>query len=329
MKRMLFLFALWPALSSPTLAQVQGTHCTPNETPYFSCSTGKKVVSICGSKSVSPSAGYLQYRFGVVGKTEAEFPASKENPSKYFTYSHFMTANGNTSYTLSVINGQYKYTIDYSEILRSDRMSGGGLTIYRDQKKISEIPCKSLHINDLYKLKDSGLPEEADSSPSAEQPAEQTSQPNINQKQAATPENQKEKSRTGAEKTDAAAVKNASKVSQVGFSKAELRSMIYTRNDLINPLSDFVTLEGVLGALFELEKIKRITAVQSGKSKGFVIKVPGVQAVGFLFRFDDGEAFITHMVQDDEATRLTTKEAEYAASMSLLQLVAAALGMGR
>lgn len=134
---------------------------------------------------------------------------------------------------------------------------------------------------------------------------------------------------TGGVRTDAAVLKNIDKIKDLGFSNSELKSMVYTRNDLINPLRKYVTLEGVLGALFESDKIKEITTIKLGKNKGFLIKVQGIKSSGFLFKFDGGDAFISHLVEGDDALPIVSIQEEYSSSLALLQIVAGSLGMGR
>lgn len=52
-------------------------HCREQEQTFFNCKLhGGKVVSVCGSKKLTTTSGYLQYRFGAHGRLELEFPAS-------------------------------------------------------------------------------------------------------------------------------------------------------------------------------------------------------------------------------------------------------------
>ena len=60
------------------------THCAANEDVIFACTTGQKVVSVCASKDLDPKSGYMQYRFGQIGKIELAYPASLVNPSNKF-----------------------------------------------------------------------------------------------------------------------------------------------------------------------------------------------------------------------------------------------------
>jgi hypothetical protein len=50
--------------------------CTKDERIIFSCPVKRpaKIVSVCASKDLTSDRGYLQYRFGLPGKIELEFP---------------------------------------------------------------------------------------------------------------------------------------------------------------------------------------------------------------------------------------------------------------
>jgi hypothetical protein len=59
------------------LAGAVESHCEQDESIIFNCRTGKKIVSVCASKTISASSGYLQYRFGPKGAPELILPATK------------------------------------------------------------------------------------------------------------------------------------------------------------------------------------------------------------------------------------------------------------
>lgn len=65
-------------LASFPLFAAPATHCAPSEQVVFSCDIGRKVASICASKPLSATAGYMQYRFGRLGrKPELQHPQQK------------------------------------------------------------------------------------------------------------------------------------------------------------------------------------------------------------------------------------------------------------
>jgi hypothetical protein len=66
-------------------AQAAGSLCDSAEQTFFSCpiKNSSKIVSVCGKGSGS-SEGYLQYRFGLPGKIEFEYPANRSGSTKLF-----------------------------------------------------------------------------------------------------------------------------------------------------------------------------------------------------------------------------------------------------
>lgn len=80
----------------PALSFAAPTHCTPAEEVVFSCPLQRnaKVVSVCASPQllVSPSKGYLVYRFGKLGAVELEFPKDKADSPAKFLHSHYFRA---------------------------------------------------------------------------------------------------------------------------------------------------------------------------------------------------------------------------------------------
>lgn len=144
-------------------------------------------------------------------------------------------------------------------------------------------------------------------------------------RQDSNPQPMQATGRTGGNQTvENAAKRNATKIAALGFSKFELQSMIYTQNDLVNPYQKFITLEGLLGLLFDLPRLSKITVIATEKNKGFLLKLAGSPSGGFLFSFEDGDAFLSHVVNGDVATRLETTRDIHAASLTLLQIAVSA-----
>lgn len=67
-----------------------GTMCAAGEQIIFSCQLrgSAKLVSLCGSKTLSRDEGHLQYRFGRPGRIELEFPKNRADSQKQFSYEH-------------------------------------------------------------------------------------------------------------------------------------------------------------------------------------------------------------------------------------------------
>jgi hypothetical protein len=61
--------------------------CAHDEKIIWSCETTKrKIVSICSSGQLDKQSGYLQYRFGLPGHIELEYPQQRENTQTAFAY---------------------------------------------------------------------------------------------------------------------------------------------------------------------------------------------------------------------------------------------------
>jgi len=73
----------WTAADSP------GGHCTAAEQVILSCEIeGKagKVLSLCASKEVTATTGWMAYRFGALGAVELEVPSTPAPPPATFAY---------------------------------------------------------------------------------------------------------------------------------------------------------------------------------------------------------------------------------------------------
>lgn len=73
------------ALSLLPLSSIaQSSLCTQGEVTEWSCTAKGKIYSLCSSKNLSPTTGYMQYRAGTSSKTEFTFPEHSEQPKGYF-----------------------------------------------------------------------------------------------------------------------------------------------------------------------------------------------------------------------------------------------------
>src|ERR1051325_5476778 len=80
-------FASGPNLQPKTL-------CARDERIIFACLLKQpaKIVSVCASKDLTSETGYLQYRFGLPGKIELEFPKDRAGTQQKFEYTHYFRA---------------------------------------------------------------------------------------------------------------------------------------------------------------------------------------------------------------------------------------------
>ena len=93
------------------------TLCDKGERVIFSCPVKRpaKIVSLCASKDLSSDHGYLQYRFGLPGKVELEFPKDRTATQQKFQYSHYFRAQVDQTAINFTIEG-YEYSVfdDYN-----------------------------------------------------------------------------------------------------------------------------------------------------------------------------------------------------------------------
>ena len=81
--------------SKPTARALRpNTLCAKDERVIFSCPVKRpaKIVSVCASKDLTSEQGYLQYRFGLPGKVELEYPKDRKGTQEKFQYTHYMRA---------------------------------------------------------------------------------------------------------------------------------------------------------------------------------------------------------------------------------------------
>jgi hypothetical protein len=93
------------------------TLCAKNERVIFSCPVKRpaKIVSVCASKDLTSEHGYLQYRFGLPGKIELEFPKDRTGTQEKFHYTHYFRAQFDLTEINFTIDG-YEYQVfdDYN-----------------------------------------------------------------------------------------------------------------------------------------------------------------------------------------------------------------------
>jgi hypothetical protein len=99
--------------------------CAKTERIVFSCGTKRsgasaargpsKIVSLCASRDLDKEHGYLQYRYGLPGKVELEFPSSQTGTQQLFQHTHYMRYQVDLTEINFEINGfQYQIFDDYN-----------------------------------------------------------------------------------------------------------------------------------------------------------------------------------------------------------------------
>lgn len=95
-----------------TSAGAAETLCEQQEQVIFSCSLGKKTVSVCASADLSASSGYLQYRFGRKTAIELAFPVLPPSaPAARFVQARSLMFSGGGGGYLRFIREPYHYIV--------------------------------------------------------------------------------------------------------------------------------------------------------------------------------------------------------------------------
>jgi hypothetical protein len=129
-------------------AMAANSHCTGQEQVIFSCSVGEKIVSVCASKNISPTNGYLQYRFGKPNAPELIFPSSTKPsfPRSGIQARTLMFSGGGGSY-LRFINRKYNYIV-YTAIGKGWGAKDG-VWVEKDGKPIADLRCRDIPVSKL------------------------------------------------------------------------------------------------------------------------------------------------------------------------------------
>ena len=139
--------------------------CARTEQIIFSCLTkraGKslarspsRIVSLCASRDLDKERGYLQYRYGLPGKVELEFPSSRTGTQQMFQYTHYMRYQVDLTEINFEIDGyQYQIFDDYSGE-EKPRISTEGVSVTAPGKpKEVSFVCRTKVKADYSKLDD-------------------------------------------------------------------------------------------------------------------------------------------------------------------------------
>lgn len=134
----LLSFISWPAIAADS-------HCGQGEEIVFSCSLGKKLVSVCAANNLSPATGYVQYHFGPKSQPELLFPPATESADRSVIRSGTLMFSGGGGAYLRFINGGYSYIV-YTAIGKGWGTKEG-VVVEKDHKQISSLKC--LDVPDL------------------------------------------------------------------------------------------------------------------------------------------------------------------------------------
>ncbi len=122
-----------------------GSLCARTEKIVFSCTLkpAAKIVSLCSSKHLTKTRGYLQYRFGLPGKVELEFPKQRERSQEAFKYSHYFRALVDRN-AISFTSDGYEYVVfsDYEGDIKPVILSQGVYVTPPNNGKEVQLNCR-------------------------------------------------------------------------------------------------------------------------------------------------------------------------------------------
>ena len=132
--------------ASQTPKLQRGTLCEAGERVIFSCSVKRpaKIVSLCAAKDLTNERGYVQYRFGLPGSVELEYPKERTGTQAKFHYTHYFRAQFDLT-EISFTNDGYEYEItdDYNgEEKPAQTIQGVSVTAPGKPKDVSFV-CRT------------------------------------------------------------------------------------------------------------------------------------------------------------------------------------------
>lgn len=155
MKRIAGLLALGLV---PAASHAAASHCTAEEKTVFSCNVGEKIVSVCASKDLSPTAGSIQYRFGSEGHPEIRLPDPAAHPATAAKGGTLMYSGGGGAF-LRFSKGEYNYVV-YTGSGKGWKKDG--VVVDKGGKLIANFRCKGAPVSELGPefFQGSGMPED-------------------------------------------------------------------------------------------------------------------------------------------------------------------------
>lgn len=131
--------------------------CARDERVVWSCETMRegKLASICSSRDLAQSRGYVQYRFGRPGKVELEFPRERAQTQPLFKYSRY-TRPLVTMLKLEFTNNGFTYSIsdDSNDEEKPARRDTITITVAGANAKENTLRCRQPVNGSLMTLED-------------------------------------------------------------------------------------------------------------------------------------------------------------------------------
>ena len=123
-----------------------GTLCANDERIIFSCPVKRpaKIASLCASKDLTSDRGYLQYRFGLPGKVELQYPKGRAGTQQKFQYTHYFRARFDMTEISFNVNGyEYQISDDYNGEEKPAQIIQGVSVKAPGKDKETNFPCRT------------------------------------------------------------------------------------------------------------------------------------------------------------------------------------------
>jgi len=155
-------------LSAVKTNSTKGCLCKSNEFVVFSFQTkANKTASLCVSKNITKTSGYLLYRFGTKAKIELAFPLDTLNSLSKFSFAHYNRGGGKQNAAMSVnnlvfTNGSTTYTLYDDWNAEDNRKARGIIATNNKTGKSVSMKAKGKVIGSLYPFSNANMVAESD-----------------------------------------------------------------------------------------------------------------------------------------------------------------------
>lgn len=123
MRLLLFVPFAMSLVANYSMAAKPAFLCTASEQVVFACQLKNgKMATLCASKVINASTGYVQYRYGTAKKLELEYPAQRALPKGHFFISSTMYSGGGAS-RVRFKNGEAEYFL-FDSMVRTNFKAG-------------------------------------------------------------------------------------------------------------------------------------------------------------------------------------------------------------
>ena len=131
------------AVVGATSAMGGPSHCKPGESTVFSCSLGRKIVTLCASYDLSENSGHLRFRFGRPRAAEFVYPEANVLAREAFV-GGTIDARGGDFVRFS--RGGFTYTVETAFDPRRGEVAA--LKVHRGKKLVLDEACRSDALGD-------------------------------------------------------------------------------------------------------------------------------------------------------------------------------------